>query len=181
VIEITGRGDPGHRFLPAAGPESAVMAGGRGEAKMEHPQKYHVVAWWTAGQAGLAKSDSGPIAIHFTGPVCFGGIEGRWTPEDLLLSALAGGFTTTFHAIATSSRFDYSDLEVEADGTVSKREDAYEFSEIVIRPTLTIENEAKRGRAIGLLHKAKGLCLVSRAVGTAQRCEVRIVVRTAVV
>ena len=49
---------------------------------MENEHKHHVVAWWTSGQAGIAKSDSAPNAIHFTAPPEFGGLEGRWTPEE---------------------------------------------------------------------------------------------------
>ena len=62
---------------------------------MENEHKCRVVGWWTS-----AKSDSAPNAIHFTAPPQFGGLEGRWTPEDLLMTALASCFTTTFHAIA---------------------------------------------------------------------------------
>ena len=83
---------------------------------MENEHKYHVVAWWSSGQTGIAKSDSAPTAIHFAAPPRFGGLEGRWTPEDLLMTALASCFTTTFHAIAGHSKFEYTDLEVAAEG-----------------------------------------------------------------
>jgi peroxiredoxin-like protein len=141
---------------------------------MENEHKYRVVAWWTSGQSGIAKSDSASNAIHFTAPPQFGGLEGRWTPEDLLMTALASCFTTTFHAIAGYSKFEYTDLAVEAEGTVSKTDNGYCFSEIVIRPSLMIPNEEQRERAVGLLHKAKALCLVSRALATAQKFEARI-------
>jgi organic hydroperoxide reductase OsmC/OhrA len=116
----------------------------------------------------------GPNAIHFTAPPEFGGLEGRWTPEDLLMAALASCFTTTFHAIAGCSNFEYTDLAVEAEGTVGKTDNGYCFSEILIRPSLTIPNEEQRERAISLLDKAKALCLVSRALATAQKFEARI-------
>ena len=141
---------------------------------MENEHKYRVVAWWTSGQMGIAKSDSAPNAIHFTAPSQFGGLEGRWTPEDLLMNALASCFTTTFHAIASYSKFEYTDLEVEAEGTVSKADTGYCFTEIVIRPNLKIGSEESRQRAISLLHKAKELCLVSRALATLQKFEIRV-------
>ena len=141
---------------------------------MENDHKYRVVAWWTSGQTGIAKSDSAPNAIHFTAPPQFGGLDGRWTPEDLLMAALASCFTTTFHAIAGCSNFEYTDLAVETEGIVSKTDSGYCFSEIVIRPSLTISNEEQREQAISLLHKAKTLCLVSRALATAQKFETRI-------
>ena len=81
---------------------------------------YRVAAWWTSGRSGLAKSDSAPNAIHFTAPTEFGGLEGRWTPEELLLAALAGCFTTTLRSISGSAQFVFTDLEVETRGTVRK-------------------------------------------------------------
>lgn len=141
---------------------------------MENEYKHRVVAWWASGQSGLAKSDSAPNAIHFAAPAQFGGIEGRWTPEDLLMSALASCFTTTFHAIADSCKFDYNDLEVEAEGIVRKQGTGYTFCEIVLRPSLTIPDEDKRERAVTLLQKAKELCLVSRALAPSQSFETKI-------
>lgn len=141
---------------------------------METAHQYRVVAWWTSGRTGIAKSDSAPNAIHFAAPPQFGGMEGRWTPEDLLMSALASCFTTTFHAIATSSKFEYTDLAVEAEGTVSKCDSGYCFREIVIRPSLTIPSEERRERALQLLEKSEGLCLVARVFVTAPKLEARI-------
>ncbi|HEV3205859.1 MAG TPA: OsmC family protein [Terriglobales bacterium] len=141
---------------------------------MEDEHKYRVVAWWTSGQAGIVRSDSAPSAIHFAAPPQFGGLQGRWTPEDLLMTALASCFTTTFHAIAGYSKFDYTDLEVEAEGTLSTTDRGYSFSQIALRPTLTIPREDQRVRAVGLLRKAEALCLVSRALATTPKVETRI-------
>jgi peroxiredoxin-like protein len=116
----------------------------------------------------LVKSDSAPNAIHFTTPPQFGGMEGRWSPEDLLLSAVASCFTSTFHALAERSSFHFTDLEVEVSGCVNKSESGYIFSEIVIRPTLKISSGEDRSRAERLMEKAKRLCLVSRALAVTQ-------------
>ena len=127
---------------------------------------YRVSAWWTSGRTGLAKSDSAPNAIHFTAPTEFGGLEGRWTPEELLLAAVAGCYTTTVRAIAAAAKFDFTDLQVEASGTVRKAESGYSFSEIIVRPDLKIPSLDGRTRALDLLRRAEELCLVSRAIGT---------------
>src|SRR5713101_2446540 len=113
----------------------------KGRSTMEGAQKYRVIAWWSSGRTGLAKSDSAPNAIHFTAPPEFGGLEGRWTPEDLLLCAVASCYTTTFRALAEYSKFEYSDLGVQVEGTLRKVDSGYVFSEVVIRPNLTIAGE----------------------------------------
>src|SRR6266567_9090142 len=74
---------------------------------MENEHTYRVVAWWSSAKTGLAKSDSAPNAIHFAAPPQFGGLEGRWSPEDLLLCAIASCYTTTFRALAEYSKFEY--------------------------------------------------------------------------
>jgi peroxiredoxin-like protein len=138
---------------------------------MENEHTYRVVAWWSSGKTGLVKSDSAPNAIHFTTPPQFGGVEGRWSPEDLLLSAVASCFTSTFHALAERSSFHFTDLEVEVQGCVNKCESGYLFSEITIRPTVKIATEDDRPRAERLMEKAKRLCLVSRALAVTQKFE----------
>jgi organic hydroperoxide reductase OsmC/OhrA len=141
---------------------------------MENEHTYRVVAWWSAGKTGLAKSDSTPCAIHFTAPPQFGGLEGRWSPEDLLLCAVAGCFTTTFRALADYSKFHYTDLEVEVKGTVRKAESGYEFADILICPAVTVASSEDRAKAERLLEKAKRLCLVSRALALPQKFEPQI-------
>ena len=138
---------------------------------MENEHTYRVVAWWASGKTGLVKSDSAPNAIHFTTPPQFGGVEGRWSPEDLLLGAVASCFTSTFHALAERSSFHFTDLEVEVKGRVNKSESGYLFSEIVIRPTVKVPFDEDRGRAEHLMEKAKRLCLVSRALSVTQKFE----------
>jgi organic hydroperoxide reductase OsmC/OhrA len=147
---------------------------------MDTAHKYRTVAWWSSGQTGLAKSDSAPNAIHFSAPPQFGGLEGRWTPEDLLLAALASCFTTTFQAIAGYSKFEYTDMQVEVEGAVGKAESGYRFNEITIRPTLIIQDEEKRERALNLLQKTKAACLVSRVLAVAPVLEPHVEVGTAV-
>lgn len=147
---------------------------------MENEHKYRVVAWWSSGRTGLAKTDAAPNAIHFTAPPEFGGLEGRWTPESLLLCSIAGCFTTTFRAIAEYSKFEYADLEVQVEGTIKKVESGYAFTEIAIRPNLSITNEAEQARGMRLLQKTKGLCLVARAISVPQVFEPRIQVNSLV-
>jgi organic hydroperoxide reductase OsmC/OhrA len=141
---------------------------------MEEVHRFRVVAWWASGRTGIAKSGSAPNAIHFTSPPAFGGLDGRWTPEDLLLCAVASCLTTTFQTLAENSKFDYTDLQVEADGDIRKADVGYNFTEVIIRANLTIAHPEEQARAIKLLHKAEGLCLVSRALSVKKSFEPRV-------
>ena len=142
---------------------------------------YRVAAWWTSGSCGLAKSESVPNAIHFTAPKEFGGLEGRWIPEELLLAALTGCFTTTLRSIAGTAEFEFTDFQVEASGVVHKSQLGYGFSEIVISPTLKIACSEERERALDLLKRAETLCLVSRTIDVPLRFEPKIEVTEPVI
>ncbi len=135
---------------------------------MDQRHKFRVVAWWSSGQNGIAKSDSAPNAIHFTAPVAIGGSEGRWTPEDLLLCAIASGLTTTCRDLAERSMLEYSDLQVEVEGVVSSSSSGSRFEEVIIRAELTVPREEEQALALNLLRKAKAECLISRVLGIQQ-------------
>lgn len=141
---------------------------------MENEHSYHVVAWWASGKNGLAKCDSAPNALHFAAPPQFGGLDGRWSPEDLLLAAVASCFTTTFHALAEYSKLDYTDFEVKAEACVRKVSSGYAFEQITLSPTVTIARTEEHSRAERLLAKAKQLCLVSRALSVSIKFEPQI-------
>jgi peroxiredoxin-like protein len=187
VIAITKKGDRTHFACGTQDGESGRISAAcpgvpevqvarllRKELTMEDSQRYRVVAWWSSGRTGLAKSNSAPNAIHFTAPPEFGGLEGRWTPEDLLLSAVASCYTTTFRALAEYSKLEYADLEIEVEGTIRKTDSGYSFNEIVIRPNLTISTEGEQVLALRSLQKAKAVCLVSRALSVEQKFEPRV-------
>jgi organic hydroperoxide reductase OsmC/OhrA len=141
---------------------------------MADEHAYRVSAWWTSGRTGLAKCDSAPNVIHFSEAEEFGGLAGRWTPEQLLLSALAACFTTTFEAVARSAKFPYTDLEVEVEGTARKDKLECSFSEIVMRPRLTVQSEGELDEGMGLLRQAKSLCLIARAISIPQTADLKV-------
>jgi len=133
---------------------------------------YRISAWWTSGRTGLAKCESSPNTIHFSEAAELGGLQGRWTPEQLLLCALAGCFTTTFHDVARAAKFEYTDLEVEMEGSVHRsRSTGCNFTEILIRPRLTVPSEGQREAGLGLLRRTKQLCMISRAITVPQTLE----------
>jgi len=131
---------------------------------MHEEYRFRVIAWWASGQTGMAKSNSAPNVVHFTAPPACGGMEGRWTPADLLFSALASSYTITFRQLAENSHLEYKDLQVEVEGTISGAETGYEFGEVRVHANLTIAQEANPAQAIDLLYRTEKLCPVSRAL-----------------
>ena len=136
---------------------------------------YRVSAWWTSGRTGLAKCESSPNTIHFSEAAELGGLQGRWTPEQLLLCALAACFTTTFHEVARATKFEFTDLEVEIEGSVHRnRNTGCNFDEILIRPRLTVQGDDQREAGLNLLRKTKAQCMISRAITAPQTLDATV-------
>jgi organic hydroperoxide reductase OsmC/OhrA len=140
--------------------------------EMEDGHRFRVTAWRASGRSGIAQASSAPNVIHFAAPPAFGGLDGRWSPEELLLCAVASCYTTTFEALAEQSKLAYTDLQVEAESEVTQADAGYSLREIVMRATLILPREAEGATA--LLQRAHALCLVSRALSVAPRFEAHV-------
>lgn len=121
-------------------------------------------ARWTQRRRGIVECDQTDSAIEFSAPAEFQGDAGYWTPEHLLLSAVAACFVTTFRAIADLSKFEFISLEVSASGTLGNVDGTLQFQEVILRPLLTIAREAQHDRALRLLEKTEHGCLISRSL-----------------
>ena len=105
------------------------------------------------------------------GPTAFGGPGDLWSPETMLVAAVADCFILTFRAIATASKFEWLDLSCEASGTLDKVEREIRFSEISLKVRLTVADLGLAERAERLLEKSEKHCLISRSL----RCETKLV------
>jgi organic hydroperoxide reductase OsmC/OhrA len=109
------------------------------------------------GSEGLPTLSTGP-------PPQYGGPPGQWSPETLLVSAVADCFALTFRAIATLSKLAWRRLECDADGTVDRREGAVRFTELHLRARLVLPAGGDPERARRLLEKAEATCLVTNSL-----------------
>ena len=109
--------------------------------------------------------------IEFSAPAEFQGQAGLWTLEHFLLAAVSACFITTFRAIAELSRFAAEALEVSVEGRIEKAEEGLRFTDIVLKPTLTVASGSERERAVRLLEKTERSCLISRSLRSQVRME----------
>ena len=92
------------------------------------------------------------------------GEPGRWTPEHFLVVAVASCFVSTFSGIAAKSRFEFVSFHLDAEGVLGNENGIWRFTEIKLRPVVTILNEEDRDRVIRLLEKTEKSCLVARSI-----------------
>ena len=133
---------------------------------MNTEYRYKVDAHWAQGRRGRVLAEGVTQGLDFSTPPEFQGEPGFWTPEHFFVAAACSCFVATFTVIAEFSKFEALDLEVSATGTVSKGEDGFRFTELELRPVLTVATEHDHERGLRLLEKAKRSCLVTRSLVT---------------
>lgn len=97
-------------------------------------------------------------------PTEFGGPGDRWSPETLLVAAVADCFTLSFRAVAAASRLAWLALDVNATGTLDKVERATRFTRIDVRAALRVPAGVDPARAQRLLERAEQLCFISNSL-----------------
>ena len=133
---------------------------------MDSTHLYRAAAAWTMRRRGIVSADDVPRTINFSAPPEFQGDPGLWTPEHLLVAAVATCFLTTFRAMAEMSKLEVVRLEVEAEGLLEKEQSGFRITQIVVRPHLTIPDAGERERAQRLLEKAERACLITRSLSS---------------
>jgi peroxiredoxin-like protein len=147
---------------------------------MQTTYRYQVVSHWTMHKRGIVEAPDVPRTINFSAPPEFGGEPGLWTPEHMLLAAVATCFTATFRVLAERSKLELHALEVPVEGVLEREEKGYRFTEIQLRPQVTILKESDRVRTLLLVEKAEKACLVSRSLNSKIALSPKVVVETAV-
>jgi peroxiredoxin-like protein len=130
---------------------------------MELPQNYTVSAS-ARSQGHIQLNAENLPTLESAPPKEFGGPGNIWSPEDLLVAAVADCFVLSFRAIAAASKFEWTNLECSATGKLDKIERAIQFTEIEVKATLTVPAGTDEARALKLLEKAELTCFITNSL-----------------
>jgi peroxiredoxin-like protein len=140
------------------------------------PFPHHYDAHLSGGQAGYARiSSAGLPDISAAAPKHFDGPGDAWSPEHLLLAAVETCFLLTLRAVAGMSKLEFSALDVNIEGTVDRKDGVTRFTEIVLRPRMTVAPGTDHARALRVMEKSEKACLVSASLSTPTRLEPEII------
>jgi len=131
---------------------------------MEAHQEYRIKAFGAGGTNGVVHAEGVLSCISFSAPPEFLGEPGRWTPEHFLVAAVASCFVSTFSGIAEKSRLELASFNLDAEGLLGSSDGIWRFTEIKLRPVVTVLKEEDRDRAVRLLEKAEKSCLIARSL-----------------
>jgi organic hydroperoxide reductase OsmC/OhrA len=129
----------------------------------DFPHHYRVTA--SAADTGNVALDSeGVNTILSAPPVEFGGPGDQWSPESLLVAAVADCFVLSFRAIARASKLDWTSLECNVVGTLDRVERKTQFTAFEVTAQLEVPAGTDEAKAQRVLQKAEDACLVTNSL-----------------
>jgi len=145
-----------------------------------HPFPHQYSASASAAPEGdIQLTSDGLSAIATAAPKEFGGPGDRWSPETLLVGAVADCFILTFRAIAKASSLPWTALSCDVDGTLDRIDRVTRFTELRVRATLHVPPDTDHARALRLLERAESLCLITNSMSAHVHLEADVIVAEA--
>ena len=140
-----------------------------------YPHHYAVDA--SAQATGdVALSATGLPPLQTAPPSQFDGPGDRWSPETLLVGAVADCFILTFRAVARASNLSWTVLRCAAEGQLDRVEGIARFTQMALRARLTVPPGTDADKARRLLEKAEKACLITNSLAFTPTltCEIEI-------
>jgi len=125
-------------------------------------------------ESHVVLSSDGLENLDTAGPPEFGGPGDVWSPETLLVGAVANCFILTFRAIARASRFEWLSLRCDVSGTLEKVDRVTQFTHFDLQVELSVPPGTDEKKAHRLLEKAESHCLITSSLKGESRLEAQV-------
>ncbi|WP_461517940.1 OsmC family protein [Porticoccus sp.] len=139
------------------------------------PHHYRANTYGTPDTNLLSTLDNGCI-LEVSPPLNFDGPGDTWTPEEMLLGAVANCLVLTFKAIANASKLNWLEIHCHSEGDLDKVERSVKFTHIDSHARLVIPDAGDREKAEKLLEKTERNCFVSNTLNCDKQFTFEIVV-----
>lgn len=127
------------------------------------PHYYEVAAHGEMqGHVQVTSAEAG--GLETAPPVQFGGPGDQWSPETLLLAALADCFVLSFRGVARAARLQWRELACHVEGTLERTGGVTRFTVLRVRPRLVLAEDGSRERALECLGRTKRSCLIANSL-----------------
>lgn len=125
--------------------------------------RYENSLTWQGEKKGVLSAADKPD-IQIATPPEFRGHPGIWTPEDLLVASVNSCIMTTFLYFASRMNIDLVSYRSTAEGTLESGPDGLLFTEVTVKPHVTVASEEDRAKAQKALERSEKACLISRSM-----------------
>jgi organic hydroperoxide reductase OsmC/OhrA len=129
------------------------------------PFPHHYRAQARAASTGhVVVGAEGAPEIASEAPPEFGGPPGYWSPESLLVAAIADCFLLSFRACARASKLPWLSLAVDVEGVLEKAQGTTRFTRFTISPRLAVPPGTTETLPLVVLQHAHRTCLVTNSL-----------------
>ena len=137
------------------------------------PHSYDITLTADASMSCTASGGALPD-LAMAPPLEYDGPGNAWSPEHTLLAAAGACFVFTFRSIARMARLNYERIDLQTSGIVAKQSGVTRFTEIILRPRITVSAGIDRDRVLDAIKKAEVHCLIANSLTTPVRIEPEI-------
>ncbi len=137
------------------------------------PHHYAVVAS-SAPETNVDLTSPGLAALESAAPAEFGGPGDLWSPETLLVAAVADCFILSFRAIARASKLDWATLHFDVEGVLDRVEKVTRFTDFNLSVALTVPPGTDESKAMRLLEKAEAVCLITNSLNSESHLDAEV-------
>ena len=142
----------------------------------EFPHHY-VVKASTVTDSNVLLESPGLDSLTSAGPAEFGGPGDLWSPETLLVAAVADCFILSFRAIARGSKMDWISLSCDVIGDLDREDKVTQFTSFRLSVRLEVPEGIREGKAERLLEMAEKSCLITNSMKAESTLDYEVVVR----
>ena len=114
------------------------------------------------------------IMLRSASPAEFDGPGDRWSPETLLVGAVADCFILTFRAIANASKLSWLSLDCDVTGTLDRVDRVMQFTHFDLTAHLVVPAGVNAEAARHALEKAERNCLIASSLKAAVALDARV-------
>ena len=129
----------------------------------DYPHRYKAAANGAA-EGIIDTSSPGLESIPAMPPPEFDGPGDKWSPETMLVAAVANCFVLTFRAVARASKFEWNSVTCEVVGVLDRPERVTQFTEFYIDVALRVPSGTDEHKAHRLAEKSEQVCLVTNSL-----------------
>ena len=116
------------------------------------------------GREHIIRADGLPDIAGTADPT-FHGDKDRWNPEQLLLAALSQCHMLSYLHVAVTHGVVITGYQDQASGTLRlNRDNSGEFTQVVLRPQVSLADDSQRELADSLHEQANRICFIARSV-----------------
>ena len=131
---------------------------------MQHYPHHYLVDADGESQGVVTISSQGLQSLPTMPPPEFGGPEGFWSPETLLVSAVANCYILTFRSMARAAKFDWISMNCSVDGVLDRVDRLAQFTEFHVKVALHLPFGSDEAKARQILERTSSFCLITNSL-----------------